>query len=145
MMPSQIFVRIASAIRDDPTVQAWCMEHFHRRPEVRIGFDPERTPDSERYPVVNVLRNTAARSNAVRRTEMNVLMGVGVHAPGEEVLDNGVIVINGELLIEDFRYLAEGAVCNARLGRVDPSSDVPEGVPLPYHLNWSALLISNIR
>ena len=144
MRTSELLTRIATAIKDSAPLNAWCIEHFHRAPEVRIGLDPEKPPDRENYPVVTVFRMSHARANNAHRQTWTVLLGVGVRGPGEAVLGNGVIVINGELLAEDLRELAEEAVFAARLGKVEPSSDVPDGVPLPFHLCWSTLQIETI-
>ncbi len=144
MRTSELLTRIAEAIKDNPALNAWSLEHFHRTPEVRIGLDPEQPPLMENYPVVTVFRLSHARANNAKRQNWTVLLGVGVRGPGEDVLDSGVIVINGELRAEDLRELAEEAVFSARLGKVEPSSDVPDGVPLPYHLCWSTLQIETI-
>lgn len=144
MKTSELLTRIAEAIKDNQALTAFCQEHFRRAPEVRIGLDPETPPDRENYPVVNIFRMSHSRSNNIKRRAWAVLLGVGVCAPGSAALDNGVIVINGELLAEDMRELAEEAVFNAMLGKVETSSDVPDGVPLPYHLCWSTLQFDNI-
>lgn len=144
MRTSELLTRIAEAIKDNAPLNVWCMEHFRRTPEVRIGLDPETPPDRENYPVVNIFRMSHNRSNNIKRRAWVVLLGVGVCAPGPASLENGVIVINGELLAEDMRELAEEAVFTARLGKVETSSDVSDGVPLPYHLCWSTLQFENI-
>lgn len=141
----QLIAQIRTALADDKSITAWCVEQFGKAHTVFIDVDERHPPDPEKdYPAIAVTGLSQVRGDSQRDLAWELEIGVGV--VNEEILESGnTKTMTGFCQAETLRELAENAIYRAGIGSVTTRAESGSASFFPLFISGSVIPITQLK
>lgn len=105
-----ILTKIAEALRDDETLNAWCGTNLGGLPHIMIGIDELNPPDRDKYALIALTDiETSGEGMGSSKIIYTIPISCGVMCD-EIIVSDRIEIYKGLPLVEEFRVQVAGAL-----------------------------------
>lgn len=105
-----ILTKVAEALRNDETLNAWCSSNLGGLPNIMIGVDEYNPPDKDKYPII-ALTDIETSGEGMGSSKVTYTIPISCGVMCDEVTSSDRIeTYKGLPLVEEFRVQVAGAL-----------------------------------